>query len=96
MTDSSYKVTYSFCLWMCMHDVALYLCSIFCSRSLVQFSTAIYRVLKHGTHPKLYPVTLNLSGLETSTVYRHGSKLHVHCTATAMEIFPPWSPTNSV
>ena len=47
-----------FLLAVCMHDVALYLCSIFCTRSLVQFSTASYRVFERGTRPKLYPVTL--------------------------------------
>ena len=41
-----------FLLAVCM---PLYLCSIFCSRSLVQVSTA-----SCGTHPKLYPVTLTL------------------------------------
>ena len=49
-----------FLLAVCMHDVALYLCSIFCTRSLVQFSTANYRVFERGTRPKLYPVTLML------------------------------------
>ena len=47
-----------FLLAVCMHDVALYLCSIFCTRSLVQFSTASYRVFERGMRPKLYPVTL--------------------------------------
>ena len=47
-----------FLLAVCMHDVALYLCSIFCTNSLVQFSTASYRVFERGTRPKLYPVTL--------------------------------------
>ena len=47
-----------FLLAVCTHKVPLYLCSIFCSRSLVQFSTASYRVFEHGMHPKLYPVTL--------------------------------------
>ena len=49
-----------FLLAVCMHDVALYLCSIFCTRSLVQFSTASYRVFECGMRPKLYPVTLIL------------------------------------
>ena len=48
-----------FLLAVCTHEVPLYLCSIFCSLSLVQVSTASYRVLSCGTRPKLYPVTLN-------------------------------------
>ena len=48
-----------FLLAVCTHKVPLYLCSIFCSHSLVQVSTASYRILSHGTRPKLYPVTLN-------------------------------------
>ena len=44
-----------FLLAVCTHKVPLYLCSIFCSHSLVQVSTASYRILSHGTRPKLYP-----------------------------------------
>ena len=41
-----------FLLAVCMHDVALYLCSIFCSRSLVQFSTASYRAFGARNTPQ--------------------------------------------
>ena len=55
MIYRSYKVTYSF-LAVCTHEVPLYLCSIFSSCSLVQLSTASYR-LRSGTRPKTYPCT---------------------------------------
>ena len=42
-----------FLLAVCTHEVPLYLCSIFCSRNLVQLSTASYLHLERGTHPKL-------------------------------------------
>ena len=50
-----------FLLAVCTHDVPPYLCFIFCSCSLVQFSTASYRVFEHWTCPKLYLVTLRIS-----------------------------------
>ena len=42
MRDRSYKVTYSF-LAVCTHEVPLYLCSIFSSRSLVQLRVTVFR-----------------------------------------------------
>ena len=56
-----------FLLAVCTHKVPLYLCSIFCSRSLVQMSTVSYRVFECRTRPKLYPVTLNKSKKQTTT-----------------------------
>ena len=61
-----------------MHDVALYLCSIFCTRSLVQFSTASYRVFERGTRPKLYLVTLSrvtVDGKDAILTEEHEIKL---------------------
>ena len=43
---------------VCMHEVPLYLCSIFCSPSVVQLRTAIYRIWSAEHAPKMYPVTL--------------------------------------
>ena len=47
-----------FLLAVCTHDVGLYLCSIFCTRSLLQFSAASYRAFGARNTPQLYPVTL--------------------------------------
>ena len=52
-----------FLLAVCMQKVPLYLCSICCSCSLVQLSTTGLSHLECGTHPKLYPVTLNITDL---------------------------------
>ena len=49
-----------FLLAVCTHDVGLYLCSIFCTRSLLQFSAASYRAFGAWNTPQLYPVTLTL------------------------------------
>ena len=49
-----------FLLAVCTHDVGLYLCSIFCTRSLLQFSAASYRAFGARNTPQLYPVTLSL------------------------------------
>ena len=49
-----------FLLAVCTHDVGLYLRSIFCTRSLLQFSAASYRAFGARNTPQLYPVTLNL------------------------------------
>ena len=43
----------------CMHEVPLYLCSIFCSCSLVQVSTGIYRVWSVEHTPNCIPLTLS-------------------------------------
>ena len=67
-----------FLLAVCMHDVALYLCSIFCAHSLVQFSTASYRVFERGTRPKLYLVTLSrvtVDGKDAILTEEHEIKL---------------------
>ena len=47
-----------FLLAVCTHDVGLYLCSIFCIHSLLQFSAASYRAFGARNTPQLYPVTL--------------------------------------
>ena len=47
-----------FLLAVCTHDVGLYLCSIFCTRSLLQFSAVSYRAFGARNTPQLYPVTL--------------------------------------
>ena len=47
-----------FLLAVCTHDVGLYLCSIFCTRSVLQFSAASYRAFGARNTPQLYPVTL--------------------------------------
>ena len=52
-----------FLLAVCTHDVGLYSCSIFCIRSLLQFSAASYRAFGARNTPQLYPVTLNYLGL---------------------------------
>ena len=44
-----------FFLAVCTHEVPLYLCSIFCSRSLVQVSTASYRILSVEHAPNCIP-----------------------------------------
>ena len=48
-----------FLLAVCTHAVGLYLCSIFCTRSLLQFSAASYRAFGAWNTPQLYLVTLN-------------------------------------
>ena len=50
-----------FLLAVCTHDVGLYLCSIFCIRSLLQFSAASYRAFGARNTPQLYPITLRQS-----------------------------------
>ena len=62
-----------FLLAVYMHDVALYLCSIFCSRSLVEFNTVSYHVFECGTRPNLYPVTLTTTTCETMLSFGHGT-----------------------
>ena len=47
-----------FLLAVCMHEVPLYLCSIFCSPSVVQLRTASYRIWSTEHALKMYPVTL--------------------------------------
>ena len=48
-----------FLLAVCTHDAGLYLRSIFCTRSLLQFSAASYRAFGARNTPQLYPVTLS-------------------------------------
>ena len=70
-----------FLLTVCTHDVGLYLCSIFCTRSLLQFSAASYRAFGARNTPQLYPVTLrnpdaanygkNLHSIETKNLLTH-------------------------
>ena len=50
--DRQFLLGNLFLLTVCTHEVPLYLCFIFCSRSLVQVSTANYRVLsvEHATN----------------------------------------------
>ena len=47
-----------FLLAVCTHEVPPYLCSIFCSHSLMQVSIANYHVWSAEHACKLYPVTL--------------------------------------
>jgi len=47
-----------FLLALCTHDVCLYLCSIFCTCSLLQFSAVSYHAFGAWNTPQLYPVTL--------------------------------------
>ena len=47
-----------FLLAVCMHEVPLYLCSIFCSPSVVQLRTVSYRIWSTEHALKMYPVTL--------------------------------------
>ena len=47
-----------FLLAVCTQDVDLSLCSIFCTRSLLQFSAASYCAFGARNTPRLYPVTL--------------------------------------
>ena len=54
-----------FLLAVCTHDVGLYLCSIFCTRSLLQFSAASYRAFGARNTPQLYPVTLTIAASDT-------------------------------
>ena len=74
-----------FLLAMCTHEMSLYLCSIFCSRSLVQVSTASYRVLSRGTRPKLYPVTLSIAYIARRRhpyiIYRLSDKYCIYCAS---------------
>ena len=42
-----------FLLAVCTHDVGLYLCSIFCTRSLLQFSAASYRGFGERNTPQI-------------------------------------------
>ena len=44
-----------FLLAVCTHEVPLYLCSIFCSRSLAEVSTMSYRVLSMEHAPNCIP-----------------------------------------
>ena len=44
-----------FLLAVCTHNVGLYLCSIFCTRSLLQFSAASYRTFGARNTPNCIP-----------------------------------------
>ena len=55
-----------FLLAVCTHKVPLYLCSIFCSRSLVQVSTASYRVWSMEHTPNCASVIKAPLGQETN------------------------------
>ena len=62
-----------FLLVVCTHDVGLYLCSIFCTRSLLQFSAASYRACGTRNKPQLYPVSRSLRSLSLCLPHASGS-----------------------
>ena len=64
-----------FLLAVCTHDVGLYLCSIFCTHSLLLFSAASYRAFGARNTPQLYPVTL-INTFENSCVQHSTVKTH--------------------
>ena len=57
-----------FLLAVFTHDVGLYLCSIFCTRSPLQFSAASYRAFGARNTPQLYPITLIIARPHASLI----------------------------
>ena len=78
-----------FVLAVCTHDVGLYLCSIFCTRSLLQFSAVSYRAFGARNTPQLYPVTLTRRGLPSELVKLFSFARKAHELVKSIYI---WSP----
>ena len=77
--DRQFQQDNLFLLAVHMHDVALYLCSIFCSRSLVQFSTASYCMFGAQNTPQTVSHNLKLGN------WHHTS--HIHVTYACMHVW---------
>ena len=72
-----------FLLAVCTHDVGLYLCSIFCIRSLLQFSAASYHAFGARNTPQLYPVAL-ITFLVLRTYVMIECCMHAICARCAL------------